>query len=95
MTLTPKERKALETAKHNAAVAWSRACLEANVPSNSPFVVFEHSKPMAKASNEAALGYAKVYARIKKNVARRERNQMMRDLGLTRGTASDGRTIWE
>ena len=33
--------------------------------------------------------------RAKRNKARRERNQLMRDCGLTRGTDSLGRVIWE
>jgi hypothetical protein len=33
--------------------------------------------------------------RAKRNKARRERNQLMRDCGLTRGRDSLGRVIWE
>jgi hypothetical protein len=33
--------------------------------------------------------------RQKRNASRRERNQLMRDCGLTRGTDSLGRVIWE
>jgi hypothetical protein len=95
MKLTAKETKALETAKHNAAVAWSKACLEANVPSNASFVAFDFSKPMAQASNAAAAELLKVRNRVVKNAARRARNQAMRDLGLTRVVGNLGGVYWE
>jgi hypothetical protein len=93
MNLNAKEITDLNRAKDRVRTFWNAACVEANVPVDSKFVVFDFG-PAAKAYGEAMHDLMKLRARIRKNVARREKHQAMLDLGL-KAYRVNGETIYE
>jgi hypothetical protein len=95
MNLTKKEVKQLTAARAYVQDAWACACIEAGAPTDSKFVVFDQDKPAAKLYNQAAGELLIMRARIRKNVARRERHQAMKDLGLKRVTGALGGVYYE
>lgn len=87
MNITRKEVAQWKDVKLAAKLAWDAACVEAGVPTDSKFVVFDYNLPAAKAANQAALEVVKTRNRITRNASRRERHQAMKDLGLKRVVA--------
>lgn len=95
MPLTSKEAKLLNDKKAEVRSAWAAACVEANVPTDTKFVVFSNASDLAKRHNELMDEYFKLLNRIKKNVARRERHAAYTDLGLKRVKGALGGVYYE
>ena len=92
--MNAKEISQLNNAKDRARTFWNAACVEADVPLDSKFVVFDYTLPAAKACNEAALELVKVRARIQKNELRRARHEAAISCGLVR-VRVNGKTFYE
>jgi hypothetical protein len=92
--MTNKEASQLNTAKAEIKILWQAACLEAGVPADSKFVVFENT-PAADAHNQAMLEFQKLRNRIVKNSNRRERHATLKGLGLNRVKGAQGGVYYE
>lgn len=96
MPITQKEADRLNAKKAEVKAAWAKACESVGLPAETKFVVFSNSNELAKEHNRLMGEFFKLRKNIKRNMARREREGVYRDLGLKRVIgAVSGRTYYE
>jgi hypothetical protein len=95
MPITNKEANQLNNAKLAVRQAWAAACLEAGVPTDTKFVVFNNASDLAKRHNELMGEFFKLRNRIQRNMNRRDRHAVMSDMGLKRVKGALGGTYYE
>lgn len=95
MPLNAKEAKQLNEQKACVKLAWEHACKHDGIDAASKFVVFSNDNPFAKTHNEQMAEYLKLMARIKKNIARRDRHAAFTSCGLKRVKGALGGVYYE
>lgn len=95
MPLTNKEAKQLNDAKAQVKSLWIRACIADGIETSSMFVEFSKDNQAAVDHNQAMGEYFKMLNKIKRNVARREKNEAMRSIGLKRVVGAQGGVYYE
>lgn len=78
MNLTAKEANQLNESKAIIKVAWLKACAVEGAEPTSVFVVFSTTNPAAIEHNNLMLAHAKLVNRIKRNISRRERAEILK-----------------
>lgn len=93
--MNTKEANQLNAAKSAVAAQWAKACASVGLPAETKFVVFSNNNVTANEHNRLMGEYFKLRNRINRNVARRERHDAMKDLGLKRVRGSQGGVFYE
>lgn len=93
MPMTQKEANQLNAKKAEVKTAWAAACLEAGVPTDTKFVVFNTASDLANRHNVLMGEFFKLRNRIQRNMNRRDRHEAMTSCGLKRVKGAQRRHV--